>query len=237
VAIVALVAALAGTAIAAGGLTKQQEKQVTKIAKKFAGADGAAGPQGSAGPQGPAGPSGAAGGIGKEGPVGAVGKEGPQGPPGPFIETLPAGTTETGMWSWGPFEDAETYPGLNIFVPIALSFPIPLEAEMAGTQAHLILPNGKELTSLAGTEVDSTACFGSVNEPSAEPGNLCVYLAVGNLFTVANPTGTLNINPSGAWVQNSTEENKIGTTGVDLQIQVRGDGAVARGTWAVTAEE
>ena len=59
VAIVALVFAMVGGAYAAGGLTKQQEKQVTKIAKKYAGKPGAQGPQG---PQGPAGLVGAKGG-------------------------------------------------------------------------------------------------------------------------------------------------------------------------------
>ena len=67
VAIAALVAALAGTALAAGGLTKQQEKQVTKIAKKYAGKPGAQGPQG---PQGPAGPAGAKGDPGAQGAPG-----------------------------------------------------------------------------------------------------------------------------------------------------------------------
>jgi hypothetical protein len=76
VAILALVLALVGGAYAAGGLTKSQEKQVTKIAKKYAGKPGAAGP---AGPQGPAG---AAGANGKDGAAGAAGKDGTNGQPG-----------------------------------------------------------------------------------------------------------------------------------------------------------
>ncbi len=52
VAILALVMALVGGAYAAGGLTKSQEKQVTKIAKKYAGKPGATGATGATGPAG-----------------------------------------------------------------------------------------------------------------------------------------------------------------------------------------
>lgn len=52
VAVVAIVMALVGGAYAAGGLTKSQEKQVTKIAKKYAGKPGAPGPPGTNGTNG-----------------------------------------------------------------------------------------------------------------------------------------------------------------------------------------
>jgi Collagen triple helix repeat (20 copies) len=74
VAVIALIAALAGTALAAGGLTKQQEKQVTKIAKKYAGKPGATGPQGPQGPAGAKGDTGAKGDPGSAGAPGAAGK-------------------------------------------------------------------------------------------------------------------------------------------------------------------
>lgn len=76
IAVIALVAALGGTAIAAGGLTKAQEKQVTKIAKKYAGKNGA---PGAAGPQGPAGSGGAKGDPGPKGDQGTPGTQGIQG--------------------------------------------------------------------------------------------------------------------------------------------------------------
>ena len=56
VAIVALVFAMVGGAYAAkGALTGKQKKEVTKIAKKYAGKPGAQGPQGPAGLVGPKG--------------------------------------------------------------------------------------------------------------------------------------------------------------------------------------
>lgn len=71
IAVIALVAALGGTAIAAGGLTPKQKKEVTKIAKKYAGKPGAPGANGTAGAKGDAG---AAGTNGTNGTDGANGK-------------------------------------------------------------------------------------------------------------------------------------------------------------------
>jgi hypothetical protein len=67
VGVIALVMALVGGAYAAGGLTKSQEKQVTKIAKKYAGKPGATGPAGAAGANGTNGKDGAAGKAGTNG--------------------------------------------------------------------------------------------------------------------------------------------------------------------------
>jgi hypothetical protein len=76
VAILALVMALVGGAYAAGGLTKSQEKQVTKIAKKYAGKSGAPGATG------PAGTNGTNGTNGKDGAPGAKGENGTDGTDG-----------------------------------------------------------------------------------------------------------------------------------------------------------
>jgi hypothetical protein len=130
VAILALVLALVGGAYAAGGLTKSQEKQVKKIAKKYAGkpgAPGANGANGATGPQGPAGASGKNGSDGKSVTVTeiATGKlaceerggvevkregaeegaevcNGREGSPWTAGGSLPSGQTETGVWSFGP---------------------------------------------------------------------------------------------------------------------------------------
>jgi hypothetical protein len=82
VAIFALVMALVGGAYAAGGLTKSQEKQVTKIAKKYAGKPGANGTGGSPGTVGKDGTNGSPGApgtsataesfAGSKGPIGGV---------------------------------------------------------------------------------------------------------------------------------------------------------------------
>jgi hypothetical protein len=74
VACIALVAALGGTAIAAGALSGKQKKEVEKIAKKYAGKPGAPGATGAAGPAGAKGDNGAAGAPGKDGAPGAPGQ-------------------------------------------------------------------------------------------------------------------------------------------------------------------
>jgi hypothetical protein len=89
VACVALIAALGGSAIAAkGALTGKQKKEVTKIAKSFAGKDGAQGPAGPQGPQGTKGDNGAAGAKGADGTNGKDGTPGLPGTPGKAGESV-----------------------------------------------------------------------------------------------------------------------------------------------------
>ncbi len=155
IAIVALVAAVGGTALAAGGLTKQQEKQVTKIAKKYAGKNGA---PGATGPVGPAGPAGAKGDTGAQGPAGPQGPGGPGGPAGsPWTAggTLPSGSSETGAWSVGT-------PGTETLYTSSISFGIPLSSA-----APAVIMLKKEET--------NPACPGTPTEPKAEEGKLCIY--------------------------------------------------------------
>jgi hypothetical protein len=71
VAVIALVAALAGTAFAAAKLNGTQKKEVEKIAKKWANKI-----PGPAGPKGDAGPAGAKGDAGSKGDAGAPGATG-----------------------------------------------------------------------------------------------------------------------------------------------------------------
>jgi hypothetical protein len=125
VAVLALILAVAGTALAAGGaLTGKQKKEVTKIAKKYAGKPGAPGAQGPAGPQGAAGTNGKDGSNGTNGKDGvsaeaasfsgtahgcqAGGIEVKSAKPAVFVcngkagtfstEALPSGQTLTGIW-------------------------------------------------------------------------------------------------------------------------------------------
>lgn len=189
VAIVALVAALTGAAFAAGGLTKQQEKQVTKIAKKYAGKPGKRGPAGktgAAGPQGPAGASGAKGDAGAKGDKGEKGDTGERGPEGlegsPWTAggVLPSEETETGAWS---FFTAEPITFTS------LSFPIPLSS----APTVKIVPKG-------GT---TEGCNGSVSEPTADPGFACVYTEFG--LTPTQPAAV------GVWGANLQIENGTGS--------------------------
>lgn len=87
--VIALVIALSGGAYAASGaLTGKQKKEVTKIAKKFAGAPGA---QGVAGPAGVKGDKGDPGAAGKEGAVGKEGSAGKEGD-GVVLTAIPKAT-------------------------------------------------------------------------------------------------------------------------------------------------
>jgi hypothetical protein len=187
-AVVALVAALAGTSWAAKDiLTKPEKKQVEKIAKKFAGKNGAPGAQGPAGPQGPKGEAGAKGatgatgatGAGATGSTGATGKgttgaTGTTGSPWTAGGTLPSGATETGAWQWpaGSSKGAST----------SISFPIPLAANLEGSNT-IFVPKG----ATPPTECENSEHAGSASpeNPEAAKGFLCAYGANGEIVTEA----------------------------------------------------
>jgi hypothetical protein len=105
VAMIALVAALGGTALAASGaLTGKQKKEVTKIAKSFQG-------KGPAGAQGPAGANGTNGSNGKDGAAGNPGGPGAPGASGKSVlseEVAPGGECEAGGYSFEVEESGET---------------------------------------------------------------------------------------------------------------------------------
>jgi hypothetical protein len=159
VAILALVMALVGGAYAAGGLTKAQEKQVTKIAKKYAGKPGA---PGTAGANGTNGTSGKDGGSGQNGAPGTPGGDGESvevnayaGPQCPASEneegaelTNASGTAyacngaEGSPWTaGGTLPSGKTETGSwTLFggeFATSLSFTIPLASPLAGANVHL----------------------------------------------------------------------------------------------------
>ena len=148
IAVVALVAALAGTAFAAGGLTKKQEKQVVKIAKKYAGKPGAKGDPGAPGAQGPKGDPGPKGEPGPKGDRGEQGLEGEVGPPGPTETELPPGKTMTGVWSFIGSGQEEYWANI--------SFPLRLPAGIQKGE-------------------DPSQCPGSAASPEAARGFYCIY--------------------------------------------------------------
>ncbi len=217
VAILALVMALVGGAYAAGGLSKSQEKQVTKIAKKYAGKPGA---PGAAGPVGPA------------GPAGKNGKNGEQGAPGPegnIKATLPSGSTETGTWGihMGP-EEANVFP---------ISFPIPLASALefhskeeeehseGVNQVHFIIEPGKE--EREEVKESETACLGTPAAPTAPKGNLCVYIQTNE----ANAFSHLLFRRPDLPLGFGTSVTGTLDTYENTSANVRN----AFGTWAVTA--
>jgi hypothetical protein len=206
------------------------------------GATGAAGPAGATGATGAAGPAGATGpaGAGATGPAGPVGPAGAQGPPGTtgFTKTLPSEQTETGSWSFS--SDATT--GNHIFA--SLSFNIPLHEPLNASQVHYINSAGKEITG-GNRGVPSASCSGSAEEPTARPGNLCVYetatLGVVYVGEVNEEEGaSTEIFPSGA-IPTSLGGSGVGagTSGATIQVTPNNQEAehLGWGTWAVTADE
>jgi hypothetical protein len=174
----ALFFAMTGGALAAGHYlitsTKQIKPGVLSALKGKAGPAGAAGPGGAAGtsgaqgPQGPAGARGETGSEGKEGKEGKKGEQGKQGIPGTtgFTETLPAEKTETGTWSFG-ITPIEAKGNLTFEIPI--SFNIPLAEGLESAHTHYVTRSEQE------GKTAPPECPGSMERPSAEPGNLCVY--------------------------------------------------------------
>lgn len=228
VAVIALVVALGGSAVAA--LSGAEKKEVKKIAKKFAGKRGPAGRQGPAGPagakgdagapgtpganglpgtpgaKGATGPTGADGTAGAKGATGATGPTGATGVTGPVGPTAPSGLTQTG--AWGTYSEAATITGEEI------SFPIPLASAPVLKQVKA----GK-----IGIE-NATECPGYVNNrPTAAKGFLCVYVS----------------NEEGGGISNLFNPNEEGATtvapnGVILLLALDGEGPFF-GSWAVTA--
>jgi hypothetical protein len=228
--------------------------------KGTTGPAGPAGPQGPAGPVGAKGDAGAAGvngvsvtstesanaidghctGTGTSGKGGSKfvsatgvtyacnGKNGTTG----FTETLPPGKTETGTWAFAPIR-ASAITG-EVKVPI--SFPIPLEAipgptagALGANQVHYIGVSGEEQFDET-TKGPSLACHGTVEEPSADPGNLCIYtrtllpeaetLAASVFIFRPSSSATSGADPTGA-ILNILSTETATVTGY--------------GTWAVTA--
>lgn len=96
------------------------------------------------------------------------GEKGESGEPWVPNNTLPAGATETGAWS---FSDGAA----NIRFGIAsISFTIPLKAPLTGTTDANGNPTQSQVHYLGENE-KTTECPGNDEEPKALPGNLCIY--------------------------------------------------------------
>jgi hypothetical protein len=225
VAVVALVAALGGTAIAAVGLTGKQKKEVKKIAKKFAGKQGPAGPQGPPGATGKDGSPGGQGPAGKNGKSVISGVETPGGncsDGGYWFEiegsgskdyvcnggagsggggsTLGAGETIMGLWSFST---------QNIRPYATISYPLQVPP---GAYSNVVW--------VGVGETEPTNCPGTVEEPKAAPGVLCVYAEQLVDTEFSFPEFVFTSSAAGVTLEFSAEP---------------GDESRGRGSWALTA--
>jgi len=154
------------------------------------GATGPTGPKGATGPTGPTpekpapgekgatGPTGPTGATGATGPSGSRGEKGESGATGP---TGQRGENAQGIGSFGHLSPkAQEEGGWSVSISAAagqpqveeqaaISFPIPLKVN---AKYKVTYRNGEQALS------PTAPCLGSVNEPNAVEGNLCVYRGI-----------------------------------------------------------
>jgi hypothetical protein len=258
VAILALVMALVGGAYAAGGLTSSQEKQVKKIAQKYAGKPGATGPAGAAGTNGTNGTN------GKDGAPGANGENGKSAEAGtPFTGTKTIGSVKcenggvpvksaspetavcngkngtTGFTKTLPSGETETGVWSAAFTATAagqesldpISFNIPLEKPLGTGHVHFI---GKEEGEGEAHQsgIIPSKCKGTFANPQAVAGELCAFAPPLIINAVKGSTilSTVFLNPK------TLEGETAGTNGTLLGVHSEAAGPVLIfGSWAVTA--
>jgi len=229
------------------GATASAKKKAKKGPRGPKGATGPAGPAGAAGPAGPAGAKGDKGDAGANGTNGTSGTNGTNGqsvtteaePPfgncgeqegvkltsasgtsyvcngvngangqTGFTDTLPPGKTEKGVWTADARMDQTFYELGYFFAPV--SFGIPLAAPLAEAEVHV-----------EGEAGFGSTCTGSVANPTAPSGELCVYTILEN---------SVYVGPEG-----------LSTGGVILMFEISGEKptenkapVVIFGSWAVT---
>jgi hypothetical protein len=246
VAVLALVMAMVGGAFAANhAATASKAGKQGKQGKP--GKTGPAGPAGATGAAGPAGPAGPKGAAGEAGEKGEKGEKGETGSPWTAGGTLPSKATETGAW----FAEAEHKPvGAGLIT--AISFPIRLSAALNQQHVFFLNPPGFCALLVSGSPrqqqcetrqteeetVRASDCTGSAEQPTAAPGDLCVYAAElgagdGEFPSIEEPPIT---RAGVAGGQPASSRFGAGTTGADLTLTINTtEETTARGTWAVTA--
>jgi hypothetical protein len=156
-------------------------------------------------------------------------------------ETLPKGATETGAWFVEGVKKSELEANEG---PIALvaSFPIELAAPLGEGHVHYINSAGLEVTGLTfkGGEPEGevtapqTACPGSVEEPTAVAGNLCIY---SNSEDSGGSVTQLYATTESITPPSHSNFGTAGRTGAVVSFITTETGAPnTSGSWAVTAE-
>lgn len=207
VAIVALVVACAGTAIAANLITSSEIKNGT-IKKQDLSAKLKKSLKGKRGPQGP------------PGEQGDPGEQGPPGLSGLSGGTIPSGTTVTGGWG-GRYIAALAGTQTNSYL-LTYSFPLPAPVRLTDAQVQF----GAGTASPVGDA--DPACSGSVAAPTAPAGMVCIYSNDG-----ARDNSTLTGFKLSA-AQANTDADAHGFTVRMINVNTPGT-MRAEGTWAYTA--
>ncbi len=254
--VAAIVLALTGGAIAANH--SQNARRTEKSGRRGKqGPVGPQGPQGPAGPQGAPGPAASAGADGKsvvlgtavgceeggtrvevesspatkhevcngvEGPPGPRGEAGEDGEPGEpgqtgFTETLPSGETETGTWLTPRIVNVE-----ELYSQTTISFSIPLASPIS---------NAAWVTTEEQENHSNPECPGTVEDPRAAKGALCLYQGA-----TENPTETPSFYVS-YFRRPGSRQFGAGTTGAIAYAAYEGPASEEptqmSGAWAVTA--
>jgi hypothetical protein len=256
VAIFALVLAMVGGAWAAVGLNSKQKKEVTKIAKKYAGKPGTPGTNGTNGSPGTNGTNGAPGSPGTNGNTVLNGTGAPAsglGADGDFYIDNNAkkiyGPKTAGAWGAGtalkgpegspwtaggtlPIGKTETGswvmgPAATAFTLAPISFALPLAAELDSTHVHYITEAGTPPAQCEDAEHAGTA---SAANPEAAMGNLCVYAAEEENAGTITSASIANSSHSGAG-------NGAGVAGAFLLVESVPAEGNAVGTFAVSGPE
>jgi len=201
-AVVALVFAMTSGAVAAKKYLITSTKQISpSVLKKLTGKPGPAGPAGAAGKAGANGANGTNGSNGTDGQNGQTG----------FTQVLPPGESLSGVWSNNFFQTAGEAVSTVQLVPISFAFP--LGSALTPADVHYIK---KE------EETGEGVCPGSVEEPEAEPGNMCIY------------TETEEVAPGSEVTQAGFDIPGPGNAGVVVKFTAKGI-AILEGSWIVTA--
>lgn len=257
----ALIFAMSGSAYAASKYVITSTKQISpKVLKALKGANGTSGTSGAAGPTGPQGPAGTAGVNGNAGANGTNGesvtmtelKPGAtcedggaefkvatskthacSGTTG-YTKTLPSGKTETGAWTVTASNESHSIS--------AISFAIPLAKTLGATEVHYVNETGTEEVAFTETPLEfklkSTAsCPGTIAEPAATPGNLCIYQRHAEGASDIEDFTKAIVRPANAAPEGPGALTPgAATTGALISIIKEGENPVfAYGTWALTA--
>jgi len=158
-----------------------------------------AGPQGPAGKDGKDGKDGGAAAVGPKGDTGPAGPKGDTGPAGPFPSVLPSGITVRGGWEAGAPTAGTAYGSISF----GFTF--------ASTPTFHYVPGP--------ASVPAGCTGGSNNNPTAQPGNLCLY-SNGFPLNTKGPVVAGAATPWGTLYTVSSISNTLFADG---------------GTWAATA--